>query len=87
MISKKVTKMAGIVSIISATFVTLFLKIAGSIWPSIMVPVGDPNGDPFGIPIIYPALTVAVLSLLIVTPLSKPPSPEILQRFFPDKNE
>jgi len=83
--SKRVTKEAGIVSIISGTVITVFLKLAGSIWPSIMRPLGDPNADPFGIPIIYPALIVSVLSLIIVSLFTKPPSKEVIERLFPDK--
>ena len=82
---KRVTKAAGLVSIISATLVTVGLKLAGSIWPSIMKPVGDPNADPFGIPILYPALAVALLALFIITPLTKKPSPEVLSKLFPEK--
>lgn len=85
LISKRVTKAAGLASIISATIITMFLKIAGYIWPSIIVPMGDPNGDPFGVPILYPALLVSVLSLVVVSLFTKPPEKEILQKFFPDK--
>ena len=66
--------------------ITVFLKIAGYIWPSIMVPLGDPNGDPFGIPIIYPAFAVSLLSLIVVSFFTKAPSPEVLAKFFPDKS-
>ena len=82
---KRTTKAAGVVSIVSATIITVFLKLAGYIWPSIMVPRGNPNGDPFGIPIIYPALAISVLSLVIVSYLTKPPSKEVLSKFFPDE--
>ncbi|MCD6116549.1 sodium:solute symporter family protein [bacterium] len=83
--SKRVTRMAGIVSIVSATFITVFLKLAGYIWPSIMVPYGNPNADPFGVPIIFWALPVSLLSLLIVSMFSKKPEKEVLARFFPDE--
>jgi Na+/proline symporter len=82
---KRVTKAAGLVSIISATVVTLALKLAGSIWPSIMKPAGDPNADPFGIPILYPALAVSLLALFIITPLTKKPSKEVLAKLFPEE--
>lgn len=85
LISKRVTRTAGLVSIISGTVITVFLKLAGYIWPHIMVPVGNPNGDPFGIPIIYPALLVSVFSLLIISFFTEKPSPEVLARFFPEK--
>ncbi len=82
---KRTTKAAGVVSIVSATIITVFLKLAGYIWPSIMVPRGNPNGDPFGIPIIYPALAISVLSLIIISYLTKRPSKEVLSNFFPDE--
>jgi len=82
---KRVTKAAGLVSIISATLVTIALKLAGSIWPSIMKPAGNPNADPFGIPILYPALAVSLLALFIITPLTKKPSKEVLAKLFPEK--
>lgn len=82
---KRVTKAAGLVSIISATMVTIALKLAGSIWPSIMKPAGNPNADPFGIPILYPALAVSLLALFIITPLTKKPSQEVLAKLFPEK--
>ncbi|MFW6159802.1 MAG: sodium:solute symporter family protein [Acidobacteriota bacterium] len=85
--SKRVTRVAGLVSIVSGTIITVFLKLAGYIWPSIMVPVGDPNGDPFGIPIIYPALGVALLSLVIISFFTKPPEKEVLSKFFPEKKK
>jgi SSS family solute:Na+ symporter len=82
---KRATKTAGIVSIILGTIVTLSLKIAGSVWPSIMKPIGDPNADPFGIPIIYWGLAVSVLSLVILSFLTKPPTKEVLAKIFPEK--
>ncbi|MFQ6037352.1 MAG: sodium:solute symporter [Candidatus Aminicenantales bacterium] len=85
LIWRRVTKVAGIVSIISGTVVMLFLKLAGSFWPSIMRPLGDPNADPFGIPIIYPGLAVSVLSLVVLSFFTKPPSKEVIARFFTEK--
>ncbi len=82
---KRVTKAAGLASIISATLVTIALKLAGSFWPSIMKPAGDPNADPFGIPILYPALAVSLLALFIITPLTKKPSKEVLAKLFPEE--
>jgi len=84
LISKRVTRTAGIISIISATFITLFLKVAGYVWPAIMVPFGSPNADPFGVPIIYWALPVSVLSLVIVSMVTKKPEKEVLAKFFPE---
>jgi len=84
---KRVTKIAGMVSIISGTVITVSLKLAGYIWPQIMVPMGDPNGDPFGIPIIYPALAVSLITLIVISYFTKPPSKEVLAKFFPDVKE
>jgi SSS family solute:Na+ symporter len=83
LVSKRVTRAAGVVSIVLGTVVTLFLKLAGSFWPSIMRPVGDPNGDPFGIPILYPGLAVVLLSLVLVSAFTKKPSSDVLDKFFP----
>jgi len=85
--SKRVTRIAGLISIISGTVITVFLKLAGYIWPAIMRPVGDPNGDPFGISLIYPAIIVSILSLVVISLFTKPPSQEVLARFFPDTKE
>jgi SSS family solute:Na+ symporter len=85
LIWKRATKTAGIVSIILGTIVTLSLKLAGSLWPSIMKPYGDPNADPFGIPIIYWGLGVSVLSLILISLFTKRPSQEVLAKFFPEK--
>ena len=85
LISKRVTRTAGLISIISGTIITLSLKVAGSIWPSIMKPAGDPNADPFGIPLIYPALAVSVLSLIVFSFFTKPPEKDVLAKFFPDE--
>jgi Na+/proline symporter len=82
---KRTTKVAGLISIISATLITVSLKIAGYIWPSIMIPHGDPNADPFGVPILYPAVAVALISLIGVSLITKRPSKEVLSRFFPDE--
>ncbi len=87
LIWKRATKTAGIISIILGTIVTLGLKLAGSFWPSIMKPVGDPNADPFGIPIIYWGLAASVLSLVILSFVTKPPSKEVIERFFPEKKQ
>lgn len=81
---KRATKWGGLASIIGGALITIFLKMAGYIWPSIMVPAGDPNGDPWGIPLIYPALIFSVLSLVIVSYSTKPPPKEELNELFPE---
>jgi Na+/proline symporter len=87
LIWKKVTKIAGVISIILGTIVTLGLKISGEIWPSIMKPAGDPNADPFGIPIIYWGLAASLLSLIILSFFTKPPTKEVIEKFFPEKKK
>ncbi len=84
---KKVTKIAGLVSIASATVVTISLKVAGYIWPSIMKPLGNPNADPFGVPILYPALIVALVSLIGLSYITKPPTKEVLDKLFPEEEK
>jgi SSS family solute:Na+ symporter len=84
---KRATKIAGLVSIISATVVTVSLKLAGYIWPSIMLPHGSANADPFGIPILYPAVVVALVSLIGISLITKRPSKEVLAKFFPDEKK
>jgi len=78
---KRVTKLAGLVSIISGIVVCLFLRVMVEILP----PEKVPEGDPWGIPIIYPALVVSVGSLILISLLGKKPEPEEYAKFFPDK--
>ena len=78
---KRATKAGGLASIISGTFVCIFLKIMSEILP----PSKAPEGDPWGIPIIYPALIVSLGSLIVVSLLTKKPKPEELEKFFPNK--
>lgn len=85
LISKKVTRKAGVISIVLGTFLTLGLKLSGYIWPNIMVPMGDPNGDPFGIPILFIALPVVLITLVVVSMFTDKPSKETLAKFFPEK--
>ncbi len=87
LISKKVTHTAGLVSIVFGTLFTVFFKLAGYIWPSIMVPLNNPNGDPFGIPIIYPALAISLASLIVISFFTKAPEAEVIKRFFPENPE
>ncbi|MDZ7261228.1 MAG: sodium:solute symporter family protein [candidate division KSB1 bacterium] len=84
---KRATKAGGLASIVAGTVVCLFLKIIGYIFPDIMVPVGDPNGDPWGIPLIYPSIVISLLCLFVVSWLTKPPRPEELSQFFPNKKD
>ncbi len=81
---KRATRLGGLVSIVGGAVITVFLKFAGYIWPSIMVPIGDPNGDPWGIPLIYPALLFSIASLIVFSYLSKTPSPNEIRELFPD---
>ncbi|MDD8021148.1 MAG: sodium:solute symporter family protein [Acidobacteriota bacterium] len=78
---KRATKAGGLASIISGTIVCIGLKILTGILP----PEKVPGGDPFGIPIIFPALLVSLASLIIVSLLTRPPRPEELKSFFPDR--
>ncbi|GAB4377039.1 MAG: hypothetical protein Kow0042_24150 [Calditrichia bacterium] len=82
---KRATRAGGLFSIIGGAAITIFLKAAGYIWPSIMVPLGDPNGDPWGIPIIYPALIFSMGGLIVISYLTKAPSREEIQELFPEE--
>ncbi|MCK4892980.1 MAG: sodium:solute symporter family protein [Calditrichia bacterium] len=82
---KRATRLGGLISIIGGALVTILLKLAGYVWPSIMIPAGDPNGDPWGIPLIYPALAFSILSLVIFSYLSKAPTEDELKEMFPKK--
>jgi len=84
---KRATRAGGLASIVGGALITIFLKVSGYIWPSIMIPAGDPNGDPWGIPIIYPALLLSILSLVVVSLLTKAPTEEQIKELFPESTE
>ncbi len=75
---KRATPLAGLISIASGTLIALGLKIFASIRPDL-----SPEGDPFGIPLIYPSALISILSLIIISYLSAPPSEDKLKIFFP----
>ena len=79
---KRVTKAGGLSSIISGTLITIILKVISEMLP----PELAPEGDPWGIPIIYPALLVSLGTLIIVSLLTKKPSVEEVEKFFPKKD-
>ncbi|MDD8031785.1 MAG: sodium:solute symporter family protein [Acidobacteriota bacterium] len=78
---KRATKAGGLASIISGTLVCIVMKVLAEILPPEMVP----EGDPWGIPLIFPALAVSILSLIVVSLLTKRPKEEELAVFFPKK--
>lgn len=80
---KRTTKAGGLASIIAGTAVCIIFKIIAEVLP----PEKVPEGDPWGIPIIYPALIASLLSLIVVSLLTKKPKPEELEKFFPDKKK
>ncbi len=80
---KRATKAGGLASITSGTTVCIFLRILAEVLPAEKAP----EGDPWGIPLIYPSLLVSVLSLIIVSLLTKKPEPETLIKFFPKSNQ
>lgn len=57
------------------------MKVLAEVLP----PEKVPEGDPWGIPLIFPALVVSLLSLIVVSLLTKPPKKEELDIFFPEK--
>lgn len=78
---KRATKAGGLASIISGTAVCLFFFIASKLLPAEQVP----EGDPWGIPLIYPALIASLGALIIVSLATPKPGPEVLEKFFPEK--
>jgi SSS family solute:Na+ symporter len=75
---KRASRLGGLVSILSGSLITIFLaRVVPHIWPQVMN-----NGDPWGIPAIFPALIVSVCSLVIVSFLTKPPNPEVINTLF-----
>lgn len=78
---KRATKAGGLASILSGTAVCIFLKIMAEILP----PDKAPEGDPWGIPLIYPSFVISLLSLVVVSLLTKKPKPEELEKFFPER--
>ncbi len=80
---KRTTRAGGLASIIAGTAVCIIFKIIAEVLP----PEKVPEGDPWGIPIIYPALIASLLSLIVVSLLTKKPKPEELEKFFPGKKK
>ena len=80
---KRTTKAGGLASIISGMVAVIGLKILSEVLP----PHLAPDGDPWGIPIIYPALAISLGALIIVSLLTKKPTPKELKQFFPEKNK
>ena len=77
---KRATRAAGMVSIVAGTVVAVAMKVLTYVLPVYMVPAGDV----LGIPLIYPSLLASVGSLILVSYLTPPPSPEELKELFPD---
>jgi SSS family solute:Na+ symporter/sodium/proline symporter len=80
---KRATKAGGLASIISGTSACIILRIITEVLPADKVP----GGDPWGIPIIFPALIISLGSLIIVSLLTKKPTPEQLEKFFPKSSK
>jgi SSS family solute:Na+ symporter len=80
---KRVTKAGGLASIISGTVACLFLRIMAEVLPDRLVP----DGDPWGIPLIYPALIISISALIIGSLATKKQSPEMIEKFFPEKTD
>jgi SSS family solute:Na+ symporter/sodium/proline symporter len=78
---KRATRAGGLASIASGTAVCIFLKIMAEVLP----PEKVPEGDPWGIPLIYPAFAASLITLIVVSLLTRKPRPEELEKFFPEK--
>jgi SSS family solute:Na+ symporter len=75
---KRATRAGGLASIISGAFMAIVFDI--------VIPYGFPSllkgGDPWGIPSIYPALTVSILALVVVSYLTPKPDEASLAKLF-----
>ena len=75
---KRATKAGGLASIISGAFMAIIFDI--------VIPYGFPSvlkgGDPWGIPSIYPALTVSILALVVVSYMTPKPDEKTLKKLF-----
>jgi SSS family solute:Na+ symporter len=78
---KRATRAGGLASIITGTVVCLFFFIMTRVLPAHKVP----DGDPWGIPLIYPSLVASLGALIVVSLLTKKPTAEELEKFFPRK--
>jgi len=78
---KRATKFGGIASIVSGAVMALVLEL--------VIPAAFPSalkgGDPWGVPSVYPALAVSLLFLVGGSLLTKKPTRDQLEQFFPAK--
>jgi SSS family solute:Na+ symporter len=92
---KRVTRAAGVASIVAGAVVTLFFELVfPKVFPGSMLAsqsatsaVKDVMGaDPWGIPSIFFSFGASLLALIVVTYLTPPPKPEELEKLFPAKS-
>lgn len=75
---KRATRQAGIISIVSGTFMVVILDIVIRYgFPELLI-----DGDPWGIPSIYPSLFISLGSLIVVSYLTPKPDPKTLEKLF-----
>lgn len=89
---KRATKVAGVVSILVGTISTIFFEwIFPALFPQFMygskTQIGTEifGADPFGIPSIFPSFLLSILSLIVISYLTKPPKEEEISVLFPEK--
>jgi len=87
---KRATKAAGVVSILVGTVSTIFFEwLFPLLFPQYMYGAKSQVGseifgtDPFGIPSIFFSFTLSILSLIIISYLTKPPREEDIAILFP----
>lgn len=90
---KRATRVAGVVSILVGTISTIFFEwLFPALFPQYMYGsntqvASDIFGtDPFGIPSIFFSFTLSILSLIVISYLTKPPKEEEIAILFPKKN-
>ncbi len=75
---KRATRAGGLASILSGAATALvFQLIVPNMFPEVMK-----GGDPWGVPAIYPAATVSIGALILVSLATAPPKPEQLESLF-----
>ncbi|HEY3356512.1 MAG TPA: sodium:solute symporter family protein [Polyangia bacterium] len=80
---KRATRAGGVASIIAGS-VVVTAQYAGEMICQKVAPQFVLDGDLFGIPMVYPGLAVSVVTLVVVSLLTKAPSAEMLKALFPE---
>jgi Na+/proline symporter len=81
---RRATRKGGLWSIVSGTVVVVVHWVTQMVCQKV-APQYVIDGDLFGVPILYPGLAVSVATLVIVSWLTPPPTPEELKGLVPER--